>query len=268
MRHLIVPVMFLAAPAVAAAQTASPTPASIGFPGSVNMTAGNVTPTERGNIVSLTMLEQGVTVWRHKSTFVSGLAQISVGRDTDHYAWNNRRPVTLGVRFSQVMSNSVLQLNVGESIVSDTTSTTTVVKPVVYASYWAGWRHSVSGGRFRPRALPGAFWITSGVVTALEPDNWVTAASFDQGATVYERGRTALIPYARLTANADTNRFAWNNRTSVDAGLKVRRSVMGGVVDAGVAARRQYERTSGTSRTAGVAFVELWYGWNPRAIVH
>jgi hypothetical protein len=267
MRHVLVSVMLLAAPAVSGAQEAPSTPASVAFPGSVNMTIGNVTPTERGNVVSLTQIEQGVTVWRHNRTFVSGLALLSVGRDSDHYAWNNRHPVTLGVRLSQVMSNSVLQLNVGESVVSDA-ATPTVVKPVAYASYWAGWRHAVSGGRFTPRALPGSFWITSGVVTALEPDNWITAASFDQGATVYERGRTSLIPYTRLTANGDTRGFGWNNRTSVDAGLKVRRTIMGGVVDAGVAARRQYERISGTSRTTGVAFVELWYGWNPRVVIH
>src|SRR4029079_5780778 len=120
MRHLIIPVMLLAAPSLAVAQEAPSTPASIAFPGSVNMTVGNVTPTEPGNVVSLTMLEQGVTVWRHKNTFLSGLAQLSVGRASDHYAWNNRRPVTVGVRFSQVISNSVLQLNVGESVVSDT----------------------------------------------------------------------------------------------------------------------------------------------------
>lgn len=266
MRHFIVPVILLAAPALAVAQEASSTPASIAFPGSVNMTVGNVTPTEPGNVVSLTMLEQGVTVWRHGSTFVGGIAQLSVGHDTDHYAWNNRRPVTMGVRLSQVMSNSVLQLNVGESVVTDA-ATPTVIKPVAYASYWAGWRRATSGGRFTPRALPGTFWLTSGVVSALEPNNWVTAASFEQGATVYEHGRTALIPYTRFTANADTRGFAWNNRTSVDAGVKVRRTVMGGVVDAGIAARRQYERVGGTSRTAGVAFVELWYGWNPRAII-
>jgi hypothetical protein len=266
MRNLILPLMLLAAPAAAVAQDVPSTPASIGFPGPVNMTVGNVTPTEPGNVVSLTMLEQGVTVWRHKNTFVSGLAQVSVGRDTDHYAWNNRRPVTLGVRFSQVMANSVLQLNVGESIVSDTAAST-VIKPVAYASYWAGWRHTLSGGRFSPRALPGTFWVTSGVVSGLEPNNVVTAASFDQGATVYEHGRTSFIPYTRLTASTDTRGFTWNNRTSVDAGIKLRRTVMGGVVDAGVAARRQYERVNGTSRTSGVAFVELWYGWNPRAII-
>jgi hypothetical protein len=265
MRHLLLPVMLLAAPAAAAAQETPAIPASIAFPGSVNMTVGNVTPTEPGNIVSLTMLEQGVTLWRHKNTFVSAIAQASLGRDTDGYAWNNRRPVTFGARVSQVMSNSVLQLNIGESVVSDST-TSAVIKPVAYASYWAGWRHSLAG-RFSPRALPGTFWITSGVVSGLEPDNWVTSASFEQGAMVYEHGRTALIPYTRLTANTDTRRFTWNNRTSADAGLKVRRTVMGGVVDAGVAARRQYERVSGTSRTAGVAFVELWYGWNPRAII-
>ena len=266
MRNLILPVMLLAAPAAAAAQDAPSVPATIAFPGSVNMSIGNLAPTERGNIVSLTMLEQGVTVWRHKGTFVSGIAQASVGRDNEGYAWNNRRPVTFAVRFSQVMSNSVLQLNVGESVVSGP-GTPTSVKPVAYAAYWAGWRHNLSGGRFSPRALPGSVWATTGISSAMEPDNWVTSAAFDQGATVYQHGRTAIIPYTRFTISGDTRGYAWDNRTSADAGVKVRRTVMGGTIDAGVAARRQYERISGSTRTAAVAFLELWYGWNPRTVI-
>ena len=266
MRNLIVPVMLLAAPVMAAAQDTPSTPATIGFPGSINMTLGNVAPTEPGNVVSLTMLEQGVTVWRHKASFVSGVAQASIGRDTDHFTWNNRRPVTFALRFSQVMSNSVLQLNVGESIVNGP-STVSAVTPVAYASYWAGWRHPLSGGRFAPRALPGTFWVTSGVTSGLEPDNWVTSAAFDQGVNVYEHGRTSVIPYTRFNISGDTRGFSWDNRTSIDGGVKVRRMVMGGVIDTGIAARRQQERITGTTRTAAVAFVELWYGWNPRAIV-
>lgn len=266
MRNLILPVMLFAAPVLASAQEAPSVPATIAFPGSVNVSVGNLAPSEQGNVVSLTMLEQGFTVWRHKGTFVSGIAQASIGRDSDGYAWNNRHPVTLGVRFSQVMSNSVLQVNVGESIVNGPSMPTTV-KPIGYASYWAGWRHTVRGGRFSPRALPGSVWATTGISSAMEPDNWVSTAAFDQGINVYEHGRTALIPYTRVTMSDDTRGFAWNNRTSVDAGLKVRRTVMGGVIDTGVAARRQYERVTGTSRTTPVAFIELWYGWNPRALI-
>jgi hypothetical protein len=54
---------------------------------------------------------------------------------------------------------------------------------------------------------------------------------------------------------------------SIDGGLKIRRTVVGGVIDLGVAARRQHERITGNTRTAAVAFVELWYGWNPRALI-
>ena len=266
MRNLIVPALLLIGPALASAQDLPATPASIGFPGSVNMAAGTVSPTEPGNVVSLTILEQGVTVWRHKGSFISGVAQASVGRDSEHYAWNNRRPVTLGVRFSQVMANGVLQLNVGESIVSDT-SHASVVKPVAYASYWAGWRHTLAGGRFAPRALPGSFSASTGILSGLEPDNWVSTAAVDQGVSVYEHGRLALIPYTRFSIVGDTRGYSWDNRTSIDAGVKLRRSVMGGSIDAGVAARQQSERMTGATRTAPVAFVELWYGWNPRAII-
>jgi hypothetical protein len=266
MRTFTLAAIILSAPAIALAQDTPSTPATVGFPGSVNMTAGTVTPTEPGNVVSLTVLEQGVTIWRHKGFFVSGIAQASFGRDSDHYAWNNRHPLTFGVRFSQVMANSVLQVNAGESIVEDGTNAATA-KPIAYTSYWAGWRHTLGRSGFAPRALPGSVWATTGIVSALEPDNWVTMAAVDQGVNVYEHGRTALIPYTRLTAGADSRGFSWNNRVSIDGGLKIRRTVAGGVIDLGVAARRQHERITGNTRTAAVAFVELWYGWNPRALI-
>ena len=84
---------------------------------------------------------------------------------------------------------------------------------------------------------------------------------------MYEHGRLALIPYTRFSIVGDTRGYSWDNRTSIDAGVKLRRSVMGGSIDAGVAARQQRERMTGATRTAPVAFVELWYGWNPRAII-
>ena len=52
MRQLMLPLVLLIAPAVAVAQETPSTPSSVAFPGSVNMTVGNVTPTERGNVVS------------------------------------------------------------------------------------------------------------------------------------------------------------------------------------------------------------------------
>ncbi|HTI39060.1 MAG TPA: hypothetical protein VL484_15965 [Vicinamibacterales bacterium] len=265
-RNLMLTVIFLAAPAFAGAQDTAASPATIGFPGSVNVTFGTVAPTEPGNLVSLTMLEQGVTVWRHRKSFVSGVALASAGRDSQDYVWNNRHALTLGVRFSQVMSNSVLQINAGQSIVADS-ATAPVIKPVLYASYWAGWHHPLSGGRFSPSALPGSVSATTGISSALEPDNWVSTLSVDQGVSVYQHGHTTLIPYSRFAISADTRGFAWDNRTSLDGGLKVRQAVAGGVIDLGVAARRQQDRISGSARTAPVAFVELWYGWNPRAIV-
>jgi hypothetical protein len=58
----------------------------------------------------------------------------------------------------------------------------------------------------------------------------------------------------------------WENRNVYDAGVKLVRPLIGGVVEAGVAARRQHDRLTGHVASAPVVYVNLWVGWNPRAL--
>ena len=136
-------------------------------------------------------------------------------------------------------------------------------------SYWRGWRgDSVAGAAssLRPDAFPGSAYAVSGYLTSREARNWISALSIEQGATVYSRARVSVTPYLRIASGADADGRPWNNRSRLDTGLKISRAIAGGVIEAGVARRQSYLRTSGQLTPSTVAFVNLWMGWAPHVI--
>jgi len=255
-------------PGVSAAQERPAMPAAVLFPGSIGGSMGTLAPTEPGNLISQISLEQGFTPWHHGSLFVVGFARVALGKDTQNLAWNNRAPGMVGVKVVKVMSTSVLQVNVGAAAASTTTEGNSL-KRAAYATYWAGWRGARGGDTegIRPDAFPGSFSAASGFVTPLEPNNWISSASLEQGMTLVTVARSSFIPFTRLAGGADSERLGWNNRLSVEGGAKVRHAIPGGIIDLGVSQRYQYDRITQTGRTAPVAFAELWIGWNPRASI-
>ena len=74
-----------------------------------------------------------------------------------------------------------------------------------------------------------------------------------------------VVPYAAGTLNVDSKSRVWENRLTYDAGVKVVRHFVGGVVEGGVAGRRQHELLTGRVESAPVVYVNLWIGWNPRS---
>lgn len=252
----------------AAGQDQPQAPYSVVFPGSIGGTIGNVAPTEPGNLISQLGVEQAIAPWRYGSLFVVGFVRVTVGKDTQGLDWNNRAPGMFGVRLLKVLPSSVLQLNVGAARAGQTVGPNTL-RRAVYGAYWAGWRGTRGGATegLRPDAFPGSFSAVSGLVTPLEPTNWVSTASLEQGVTLARRQGMSVIPFTRLAAGADSEKFAWNNRMSVEGGAKLRQAVPGGVIDFGVSQRYQYDRISRTGRSAPVVFAEMWIGWNPVSLV-
>jgi hypothetical protein len=260
--------MFAFGSGLAAGQDQPKAPYSVIFPGSFGGTIGSLAPTEPGNVISQVALEQAITPWHHGSFFVGAFVRVSIGKDTQGLAWNNRAPSMFGVRLVKVMPSSVLQLNVGAARAGQTTGPNTL-RRAVYGSYWAGWRGTRGGATqgILPDAFPGSFSAVSGLVTPLEPTNWITSAGFEQGVTLVRRQGTSFIPFTRLAAGSDSLKYSWNNRMSVEGGTKLRQIVPGGVIDIGVSRRYQYDRISRTGRSAPVVFAEMWIGWNPRSLV-
>ena len=85
------------------------------LPGSVSVSIGTLTPSERGNVVSSVITEQGFTPFRKGPFFVVGFASLSAGRDTDGLPWNRARHGTAGLKLVNVTRAGVIQAVVGVS---------------------------------------------------------------------------------------------------------------------------------------------------------
>ena len=230
----------------------------IALPGSINASLGTAGPVEPGNGIGSATFEQGVTVWRRGSVFVVGFVDVTVRADTHGYTWNNTIPYLAGGKVVISGAGGVLQAVVG--MAGDTRQgATTRVRRAALLSYWAGWPRSPVDRQF-----PGSVWATSGLVTASEPGNWITAAHFEQGVSAWRGRGLSLVPFAATTLSMDTEHRAWNNRGFVDAGLKVSTHVNAASIDFGVAQRVTRAWHSGATAAAPVVFVNLWVGWMPR----
>jgi len=64
--------------------------------------------------------------------------------------------------------------------------------------------------------------------------------------------RSTLFPYTTLF------------RSHYEGGVKVMRYLVGSVVEAGVAQRREHRFIANTHESGVVGFVNVWIGWDPR----
>jgi hypothetical protein len=231
------------------------------------MSSGGVGPAERGNVVGQWALEQGVTVWQRRSWFVVPYFGATLITDSAGYEWNNRHPTQAGLKVVRRVPGGVVQAAVGMMFERDPVSAAGR-HPSTYISYWAGW--AAEGGAQRGsllRGFPGHLWATSGLVAGRDPHNWLTTVSGQQGVAIIRNRVVSLVPYGAGVVSFDTERRVWENRVTLDGGVKLVRPLVGGVVEAGVAERRQYSVITGDVDTSPVAYVNVWIGWNPRVVV-
>jgi hypothetical protein len=256
-------VLYVVTGSAFAQQGTPPTPVTL--PGSFWMSTGNAGPAEPENRISQGMLEQGITTWRHGSWFAGPFVSLSFTADTAGYDWNNKHPVTLGGKLQHRIGNGVVQAGAGLMFERDPISGDER-HPTAFVGYWAGWQGDLAAHtRGRRLAFPGSVNVSSGLLTGRDPDNWMSYATLQQGISAVRAGGFAVVPYASSGVTFDTKRRTWQNRLTNDAGVKVVRTITGGVVEAGVAQRYQYEMLTGRGTAEPVVFVNLWIGWNPVA---
>lgn len=240
-------------------------PSSIAFPGSFWFSTGHVGPAEPGNVVAQAGFEQGVTVWERGSWFLVPYLGVTLVADSAGYAWNDRHPAQVALKLARRVPGGVVHAGGGVMFEHDPASDRRR-HPTVFAGYWAGWAaegRAQKGQAFG--AFPGHAYASSGLLSGRDPDNWLTSVAAQQGMVVYRSRIVTVVPYAAGTLTVDSKRRVWENRLTYDAGVKVVRHFVGGVVEGGVAGRRQHELLTGRVESAPVAYVNLWIGWNPRS---
>ena len=241
-------------------------PASRAFPGSFWLSTGNVGPAERGNIVGQANLEQGATVWQRRDWFAIPFVSAQMTADSAGYEWNDRHPAQVGMKLVWRVPGGAVQGGAGvmferEPVSGDDRHLS------AFVSYWSGWAAEGLAQRGSPfRGFPGHLSATSGLMTGRDPQNWMTRIDGQQGIAILRNRVIAAVPYGGGVVTFDSKRRIWENRVTLDAGLKLVRTFVGGVVEAGVAERRQYAVLTGDVSAAPVVYVNLWVGWNPRTV--
>ena len=245
-------------PAAAFAQDA----AVLQLPGSLSASIGTLTPSERGNVVSSVTMEQGFTPFRKGSLFVVGFASSTVSADTLGLPWNRAKRSTTGFKLVSVTRVGVIQAVAG--VMAHHGGDGIRVSRAAYVSYWTAWRgEAAARSAAFPNALPGHAWASSGLVTAAEPNNWITSVSVQQGATLFRYRGASVTPFVGARGGADNAGYNWNNRVHAEAGLKISREVLSGVLEIGMTQRTEFNRLTHESHAGPVVFANLWIGWSP-----
>ena len=239
-------------------------PRSVMFPGSVNFTMGTLSPAEPGNVISSLTADQGFAVWRRGPLFAGGYVTSIVRNDSDGLAWNHGLGYGAGMRVTMVSGAQVLQASVGVGAEQRPRGAQPIHAALnASVSYWRGW----SGDHQKARITPGSAWVSSGVISAREPGNWITSGAAEQGLQVARFQGVGVVPVAAASASMDTDGHDWNNRAIGDVGVKFVHSVPGGVVDVRVLSRHEYRWQSDTMRQSPAVTVNLWMGWTPRLAI-
>jgi hypothetical protein len=113
MRNLTITAALMLALPVLASANEPIVPASVLFPGSLNISAANGEPTEPGNVASSSTVSQGVSIAHKGSVFIVGFLDVTMRADSAGYEWNNTRPYRAGVKLVHVDKHGVFEAAAG-----------------------------------------------------------------------------------------------------------------------------------------------------------
>jgi hypothetical protein len=253
--------------ATSASGWAQEVPSSRAYPGSFWISSGAIGPAEPDNHLTMAGLEQGFTAWNRGHWFLVPFASVRVSADSQGYDWNNKHPSMLGVKLIRRVPGGVIQGG-GGVMFERVDAAGDLRHPTAFVSYWAGWtadRGAHTGNR--GLSFPGHLDMSSGLLSGRDPENWLTVISAQQGIALYRSRVLSVVPYAGGMVGFDSKRRDWENRATYDLGVKLVRPLVGGVLEAGVARRRQHQLTLDLeAESAPIAFINLWIGWNPQTI--
>lgn len=226
------------------------------LPGSAWNVTGNISPAERGDIISASYAEQGVTLLRSKTLSLVPYVSLGTTFDTDGHDWNNRLAATGAVKLVKNFSQGIISIGGGYANEYRFKSGMRKSAPTAQAAYWFGWD---SNKRF-----PGSSWGVLGNISPVERNNLIAAAYVQQGVAAAKYHRASLVPFAETTFSKDTDGHDWNNRHIYGAGLKVVIPGPSQVCEIGGSYLREHRFESGMTASGFSLFVKLWFGWNPK----
>lgn len=222
------------------------------LPGSAWNATGNLSPMERGNTMSASYLEQGVTLYRTGSFSFVPYASLAASLDTKGYEWNNRAVGTLGMKFVKDFKSGTVFLACGYAD-EHRKGGTHKDAAVIQAVYWFGWQQ---GSQFQ-----GSSWGTFGNTSPFERNNFIATSYVQQGVALYKLHSVSVIPFVECTLSRDSKGYDWNNRAIYGGGVKLLLPHQSHSYELGTAYQHEERFKSHASANAVTLFAKFWFGW-------
>lgn len=268
LRILLTAMAFLVASgAIARAQKPEEVKLPTILPGSSWTALGNISPTERGNLIDSSYFEQGVTAYRSKSLSLVPYVSSVWTVDSKGYDWNNRQTAQFGAKLVKNLGGAgIVSLGAAYSREYRWKSGMSASAPIGYASYWFGWNTPSANRSSKKVRFPGSSWGIVGNISPVEKGNVLAALYIQQGVAIAKINRVSLVPFGESTLSTDSKGKDWNNRAICGGGLKFVVPASSKVVELGASYLREDRFKSGLVANGFSIFIKLWFGWNPKLL--
>jgi hypothetical protein len=233
------------------------------LPGSAWFVLGNLSPFEHDNCIVSGYLEQGVTLFRSEHYSLVPYVSLGIGVDSQHYDWNNRQTVQVGIKLVRNFSHGIVSVGGAYAYEHRSKSGDSAHAPVGYANYWFGWHAPTANRSSRHIRFPGSSWGVIGNVSPVEKCNLIVSDHIEQGVSVAKIGRVSLVPFAEATISGDTNGYDWNNRILYGGGVKIVIPGKSKVAELGASYLKERRFHSGIQKGGYTLFLKVWLGWSP-----
>lgn len=226
------------------------------FPGSAWSVVGNVSPVEKGNLISSSHVEQGITLFNKDSVSAIPYISLSPTFDTKGYDWNNRLLSNVGLKLVKRFDNGMVSTSLGYANETRFKSGSSDSAPFLRADTWFGWRGE-------GQQYPGSVWGVVGNISPVERGNVIGVVHLEQGLVAhrFDSGLT-LIPFVEATLSRDSKKYDWNNRQVLGVGVKLSNPDPSCGCEIALSYQNEH-RSSGTSAKNVSLVMKFWFGWNP-----
>lgn len=260
-----VAVMMFASLAFAQREGAAPaaTGGTLGItPGQAWSALGNIDPTDKGNTISESYVEQGLVVKEFGADYsLEPFVSFGITRDISGRDYNNRQVYQIGAKVNKLITS---QNEKFEAVFSAIGGYAYEQRRDVGSKggffgeglYWMGWN---LGSRF-----PGSGWGAIGNLSPVEKNNLIGVTDTEQDYRLAHLGKyVTLLPYGNLALQKDTAGYDWENYVRYGGGAKLLlfpTSHANTELLAGYVRENRFK----SDRSAGGFQVQLrlWLGWS------
>jgi len=231
------------------------------YPGQFWTDNGNISPVEKGDIISASYFEQGITLRRWDFANFEVLGAVGLTADTQGYSWNNRVVGTVGGRFNKIIgTKGIVELNATYTYEDRWLTSQTKGGFTPSVTYWFGWNPVAN----QASRLPGSTWGAAGWLSPVETHNFIYNEYIKQGVVAKRFGiHSSIQPYVDLTTSVDTSRFDWENYYRPSVGVEYVYTKGNTMTELGGGYIYEHRIISGDSASGYTLYMKFWFGWNP-----